>query len=230
MKKQKKEIYSEADVAKVLVEHYRKMGYEVFNEVSMSGGGSRRIDMYCKNDDHTIGIEVKLNMNLTVLEQGFNWRNNANMIYVAVPKNGKDLRFAKMLCEDIGLGILTVSMVRTYNTEGSTYKGASIEEILKPAYNENIVLPKLYEEQKESIASNATGSFVTPFSLTRIRLVEYIRNNGPSYIKDVLEKMEHHYQHNTSAVGALSGLIKSGVINELVLYKEGNKNFIKLKQ
>ena len=225
MKKQKKEKYSEADVAKVLVDHYREMGYEVFNEVAIYGGGSRRIDMYCKNEDHTIGIEVKLNMNLTVLEQGFNWRNNANMIYVAVPKNGKNLRFAKMLCEDIGLGILTVSMIRSYNTECS----GTVEEILKPAYNENITLPKLYEEQKESVASNAAGSFVTPFSLTRIRLVEYIRNNGSCYIKDVLEKMDHHYQNNTSAISSLSGLIKSGVISELVLYKEGNKNFIKLK-
>lgn len=205
----------EEDLARVVVSHFEASGYQVYKEVCHHGGGSSRLDIYCVKEGDTIAIETKLNMGLTVLDQANTWVGRANKVYIAIPYKKKQISyFAREICRNFGLGILLVN--------DSRYDQAIIEW-LKPAIcTEPVDPPKIYEEQKDSIAGNARGEFVTPFSLTRIKLVEYVKTNPGCSLSDAVRNIKHHYEHEQSAKSALRKLILGGVIDELKIEKLGN--------
>jgi len=218
MKKPSKSKLSEAHYAEAVVAHYEELGYEVYKEVGF-GGGSIRADIYCKNDKESIAIEVKNSLNLKVIDQAYRWRPYANKVYIAIPyQKYRYYKIASQLCEDYGFGILSI-----YKEHNHGIRDLVIEKLEAKT---NIVPkePMLFEEQKESVAGTKGGSgFITPFKATCIQLVKLIKEKGPMPLKTAVSMINHHYAHDNSANQNLRKMILWGVVEDLQIFKEGNK-------
>lgn len=206
----------EEELALYLVKHFEKLGYEVYKEVLAFGSGSARADLYCVKGDESIAVETKMGIGLKALEQSFEWRELANYSLIALPyKHKANLDFAVRVCRDYGIGILY------YYT-----KNDKIVEFLKPVCNFNPVNPTLYEEQKDSIAGNARSEYVTPFKLTCKQLIDHvISKNGKAAVKEAIRSIKHHYAHDDSAEQNLKLMVKTNVLKNLSLVKEGKFYF-----
>lgn len=208
----------EADLAKLAITYFEQMGYTIYKEVCLSGGGTIRADLYAKKDNETIAIEIKMNMNLKIIEQGFKWRPYANYTYIIIPYKSKTRNlFAEQICQDYGIGVLY------YRTRLGIQQ---FEEMIKPTKTLYPKNPELYKEQLDSEASNNRSEFVTPFKLTTKRLIDYVKLNGKVTLHKAIENIEHHYKNNGSATNALKNMIKTGVIKELKLIKDGKITYL----
>lgn len=202
----------EAELAIEAIKYFESKGYLTYKEVSLCGGGTIRSDIYCKNDNESIAIEIKMNMCLKVIEQAFKWREHSNKVYIIVPYKSRQNQFAEEICRDYGIGLLYISK-------------SNIIEKIKPSLTKNPKEPTLYKEQLDSEASNNRGDFITPFKLTVIEIMNYIKEDN-HLLSDVIKNIKHHYSTDDSAIGSIKKMIKIGVI-DVNLTKEKNKYWIK---
>lgn len=216
---------TESEMAKHVINHYEKLGYEIYKEVSLFGGGSIRADIYCVRGDETIAIETKMGLGLKVIDQSFRWRPYCNQAFICIPyKRKSDISFAKQVCQDYGIGILYFTKNKFYDSE-SEY---SINVHLDAVKNEQPESFELHEESKNSEAGNNRSEFVTPFKLTCKRIVDYVESkNGKAGVKETIRNIKHHYKNDNSAENSLKKLVKINVIKDIKLIKEDQYYFIK---
>ena len=211
----------ESELAKLITDKFESDGYEVYKEVVNTGNGKNRADIIVVKDGEYTVIETKMSFGLTVIEQAFKWKLFSHYSYVALPRSTKRnaRKFGYNMCLDYGIGVIDVG------------KKGDIKIVHESAYNDNPVLPQLYEEQKEQIAGAkpSKGSYITPFRITCNKLTQYIIDNGEMNITTAISNIEHHYKSDASAKNALTKLIKMGVLEQLIVYKEGRKTNIKLR-
>lgn len=212
----RKKKYSEAEYAKVVVDHFESMGYEVFKEVGF-GGSSSRADMFCRKAGTTVAVEVKTQINLKVIDQAYGWRDYSSMVYFAVPRRGhRAMRVVYAICESFGIGMLEVDPLLS-----------EVTERIRPTVNEHPKEVPLYEEQMSVAASTAGGEFVTPFKVTSMRLVSLVESDGPMLLSDAVAGISHHYSNDKSAAAGITKMIRWGVIKGLEIYKESNRVHIR---
>jgi hypothetical protein len=212
----------EEDLARVVVSHFEKLGYQVYKEVCDYGGGSARLDIYCVKDGDTIAIETKMSVGLTVIEQAYHWLGRVNRVYFAVPyKKKSNLYFVSDICRNFGIGIFLVN-------EPNQFRDDLIEWLQPPVCIEPWDPPKVFEEQKDSVAGNARGEFITPFRLTRTKLVDYVTLHPGCTMGEAVKNIKHHYQHEASAKSTLRRLILAGVIDEIKIEKQGKDSLLLL--
>lgn len=200
----------EVELAEKVIE-YLGTDYDIYSEVIYSSG-SKRADIIAVKDNEYISIETKMSMNLTLLEQSFYWKDKVHKSYICFPSKRYINSFARKICEDFGIGILI-------------YKSKRIIEVLESSYCEDPDLPKLHEKQKDSVAGSRSGGYITPFSLTRDNLMEYINENGRTLFIDAIRNIDHHYSNENSAKNSLKKMIKIGVV-KLKLEKVKNKYYL----
>ena len=211
---------SEEQLAKMVIDHYEKLGYETYKEVTAKGskgGGTHRADIIAVKGDEYIVIETKVGFGLKVIEQAFAWKSKSHKAYIAIPKRKRNntKRFGYEICRDMGVGVIEIDI-----------KKKDLFFYCESSINKNPDLPKLYEEQKDATAGVSSG-YITPFKVTKQKIMEYVKQNGECSLSDLVESVDHHYRNNNSAKQSISKLIRIGVI-ELKLYKVKNKIFVKL--
>lgn len=211
---------SEEQLAQMVIDHYEKLGYETYKEVTAKGtkgGGTHRADIIAVKGDEYIVIETKIGFGLKVIEQAFTWKSKSNKSYIAIPKTKRTntKRFGYEVCRDMGVGVIEVDV-----------KTKSLFTYCESSINKDPDLPKLYEEQKDATAGVSSG-YITPFKITKGKIVEYVKQNGECSLSELVENVDHHYRSDNSAKQSISKLIKIGVI-ELKLFKVKNKIFVKL--
>jgi len=200
----------EEELALYVVKHFENLGYEVYKEVALFGGGSIKADIYCQKNGETISIETKMGMGLKVIEQAWRWRMNANFSYICCPyKRNADYSFALEICRDHGIGVIFF------------HKNGHLEVKVYPTLNEDPDNPKLYEEQKDSVAGNGRSEFVTPFKLTCKQLIDYITVKGGKVgVKEAIRNIKHHYANENSAESCLKKMVRLNVIEGVKLVKD----------
>lgn len=210
---------SEKEIAKIVIDHFESLGFETYKEVT-ERGGRPRADIIAVKDDKYIVIECKTSMNLKLMEQAYYWTDKSHETYICIPITKRSTRskfFAYNMCRDYGIGVLEVYP-----------KTNSLVERVKSSTTKNPDLPKLYEQQKSSVAGVSSGDFVTPFKITCGKLVDYVKENGPVMLKTAVENIEHHYASNNSAKNSLHKMINIGVISELEIYRESRKIMVRI--
>jgi len=215
----------------ILTEFVRRdlndLGYTTYGEV-LDTNSKIRCDMYARIEDlnhpncgHTIVFEAKLTFNLKVIEQAYKWlsKKRAHDVYIIVPttfKNMSTRRFARELCSKLGIGVMEVSILKNkYNVT------------VKPVRCSNPSPPKLYEEQKLTIASNSSNTYVTPFKITLNNINSYMENKNQDYLTNMVKNISHHYKGDISAVRSIRFLIDKHIIKDFYITKENNKLVIK---
>jgi len=207
----------ESDLAIRIIDELESKGYECYKEVLMKGkGGNKRCDCYFvkkKNGKiiETIAVEVKLNMNLTVLNQSDLWSNYANLNYICVPSSNKKTyklkRFALKICK-----LLNIGMYEVY----SDY----IKESYTPEFKDKYTLPPLYEEQKEGIAGSTKEKVFTSFKNTVNQINDYMIDKKVCDLDIMLSEIKHHYKNNSSAKNSIKKHINKNIIEGFTV--EGN--------
>lgn len=203
----------ESDLADIVIKKYESNGYEIYSEVIYKSG-SKRADIVAVKGDEYIVIETKMSMNMTLLEQGFFWKDKVHKVFICVHSKRKLNRFAIQICNDLGIGIYI-------------YRKGDLILMSDSTICDDPDLPKLHEQQKDSISGSKGGGYVTPFSLTRQKLVEYIIENGECSLHSVMSNIDHHYKSIHSGKSAIKKLINTNVINELSIFKKGREIWIK---
>lgn len=208
----------ESDLAEIVVNHFKKLGWTVFKEVTAKGskgGGSKRIDIFCEKDGFTIGIETKLNFNLTLMNQCWAWKTKANKVYACFPKKRmtSNLNFGYFLMNELGIGIIEIK-----NNEIIIKKESTICE--------NPDIPILYNEQKTSVAGSKNDDYLTPFKMTRNNIYDYLKGKDWVSLEDLIKNIKHHYSNKNSAKNSISKMIKINVI-QLEMKKIKNKLHVK---
>ena len=209
-----------------LTEYVRKdlesIGFTTYAEV-LDSKSSIRCDMYAINNEkvHSILFEAKTTFNLKVIEQAYHWknRNSANEYYVLIPtthKNIKSRKFARKICELLGIGVMEVNI-----NSGKYFIS------VKSLWNSNPKIPKLYEEQKYTIASNNNNDYITPFKITVKKINEYMLNRNHEFLTVLVKNIDHHYKGNIGAVRSIKYLIEKNIIKGFYIKKENNKIVIK---
>jgi Holliday junction resolvase len=203
----------EKDLAEIIINKYRKEGYEIYSEVIYKPG-SKRADIIAVKNDEYINIETKMSLNLTLLEQSFFWKDKVNKSYVFFPSKRKMNWFGLKMCRDLGIGVYV-------------YRKNQIVLLQESTICENPDLPKLYEEQKNSIAGNKGGGYVTPFSITKNKLIEYVKEQKECSLLSAVKNIEHHYSSDNSAKNSLHKMININVIPELEIFRKGKNIFVR---
>lgn len=199
----------ETDLAKYFIDYFSC--YDLYFEVDYG----RCIDIVAINDKISIAVEVKTSFNFKVLEQAIGNCKRFNYSYVAVPEF-KDDRFQKKLCEDYGVGLLTLQ---------SGY-GNPIRNCVQPKLNRhasrNKLIPYLHEFSKTSIAGSKSGDGgkITAFGITVDNLERYVERYKGCTIKEAVDKISHHYGSNKAACASIYSWIRTGIIKS-VRYENG---------
>lgn len=203
----------ESELADIVIKYYESKGYTIYSEVLYKPRGKRADIVAVKNNEYVV-IETKMSMNLKLLEQAFFWKDKSHKTYLCFPSQRKINWFAVNMCKDYGIGIF---ILRKGNLQ--LYSESSVCK--------NPDLPKLYEQQKDSISGSKGGDYVTPFKITRDKLVNYVKKNGENTLISCVQKIDHHYSNDNSAKQSLTKMISIGVIDQLELFKKGRTMFVR---
>ncbi len=215
--------FTESDLAEKIIEHLEKDNWISYKEVCITGvGGGSRSDSYFikKNSEdvilETLSVETKLSLTLKVIEQAYNWLNYANRCYVCIPTPKRNARssywFGIQVCKKMNIGVFEVNM--------ST---GIIKELYAPIIDKNTKIPPLYEQQRESIAGNNKGSFITSFKVTVMNIDSYMKDINTVELKDLISNIKHHYKTDKSATNTIRKFINDDIIKGYLIKKEDKK-------
>lgn len=93
----------ESDLFFPLKSYLENEGYAVYAEVPCYG---KTADIVAVRDNIVTVVEMKVTMNLKLVEQVFFWRNMANYVYAAVPMEADITPFVRELLRNAGIGII----------------------------------------------------------------------------------------------------------------------------
>ena len=118
------------------------------------------------------------------------------------------------MCKDYGMGVYI-------------YRKGSMILLEESSYCDNPSLPKLYEEQKDSVSGTKGGGYVTPFSITKNKLIKHVKENGECSLISAVNSIDHHYSSKYSAKNNLHKMININVIKGVSVYQKGKETWIK---
>jgi len=202
---------SEAALAAVVVSWLRGSDAQVFQEVEHRGDIA---DIVATRADEVLVVECKLSSNLHLLEQAWRWRERAHRVYIAVPFYGGAHRFARVVCEKLGIGVLKVTPPSAYRPKDDPGKVHIIYKspLREPDASRCSLLSVLRpEHQTYAAAGSPTGARFTPFRATAQALVAYVVAHPGERLRVVLDTIPTHWPKKVS-VTAVVKLIERGVI------------------
>jgi len=203
----------ESELADIVIKELESKGYEIYSEVIWKPG-SKRADIVGVKDGLYISVETKMSMNLTLIEQAWFWKDKVHQTYICYPSKRKWNRFAIQLCRDLGIGVYI-------------YRKGQLKLLEESTICESPGLPKLYEEQKDSVSGTNGGNYVTPFKITCGKLVEHVKEVKECSLISAIKSIDHHYSSDNSAKQSLHKMININVIKELSIFRKGNQIWVK---
>ncbi len=210
---------SEADLARVAVTELQRMGYETYEEVAPFGGGGHRADIVGVLGSVICIVEVKRSMSLRFLDQLLGWQSSANRIIGACARGRCGVSVTRLMrAEGIGL----------WRIEEEGY----IREDISPRLDRSCsrwhrkgLLDACRDENRTGSdyakAGANGGGYWTPFGATRRELIRVVRAEPGLLLREVIERVDHHYASNKSAIGSLSRLMMDGASEEVEARRDG---------
>ncbi len=195
---------SEAQIAERAITELQRQGYETYQEVS-TGYGGRRADIVGVRGPIIAVVECKASMSLQLLDQLCAWRGFAHYIIGAIP-SGRHARCVEHFARDHGFGLWKIAFdeiaerpsPRLHRQAGTHW----IRKALRP------------EQRTGEFAKAGTrgGGYWTPFRSTCRELASVVALRPGIELREALKVVNHHYASGKSAMSALPGLIRKGVV------------------
>jgi len=220
----KKEIKSEADLAQKVCSFLSGDGWDIYQEVQFGRAG-RRADIMGRRGDYVWAIEVKKSMTFDVIAQARDWQFWTHGALIAVPaietkSGGRGRNLARRVCEDMGIGIIEVGSFSARMTSAPRFNRDNKDMIRR------FILPLLHEDLKGwgAKAGNSDSDFWSPFKATCRDALNYVREHEGISMKELMEKIDHHYSNDSCARASFSKWIMMGKVNGLRIEYDGRRN------
>jgi hypothetical protein len=212
----------EQQYAQAVVDWLTAGGWEVYQEVVTPCG---RCDIVATKGPVRWAIEVKTSLNLAVLDQA---RQNVAWFHhssIAVPAPARNIystprtwELAHSLAELLGFGVIRIVLPDPNAPRAGYRLEGIVKQDVLPRLNRRPGPVHLHEEQKTwCAAGSAGGGHFTRFQQTVQRLTWHVGRNPGIKLKDAIIGTDHHYASVASATGAISRMIRGGVIEGLRL-------------
>jgi len=220
---------TERDLARPLVAWLRELEWEVYQEVQVHFYG-RVADIVAIRGPVLWVIECKRHLGLIVVGQAEFWRHYAHRVSVATPTHPD-----RLMCQFlrvVGVGALTVCQTSEYE-EGPdrhlTHRGVfEIEEsVPSPTWHKaqaksiRHVLTEAHQTYAE--AGNNLGRRYSPFKATCASVLRAVTQHPGITMKDLMERVDHHYRSPASARGCIAIWAKRDKIEGVRVEYEGRK-------
>lgn len=203
---------SEAEMAALVVQYVKDLGFEVYQEVAPLWN-SCCADIVGKRGPLLWVIECKLVFGLDVIAQARNWLDHAHWVSVATPVRGG---FAAQVCRKFGIGALTVTRPHT-EYEGRFAHIPHVHEDVEPEFRRRVddknFKDALTDYHKTfAQAGNAEGKRWTPFRETCKNVSDYVKEHPGTNLKDLVEGIKHHYSSHAVARQSIPHWIRNKLI------------------
>ena len=197
---------TEVELARPIVEWLIDLGWEVFQEVELYQGGARA-DIVARRGAVLWAVEVKRTLSLALLGQALEWTQRTHRVSVAIPhgRTTSARRFALRAAASEGIGVLEASLL--YDGE------VKVVELGCPQLRRRVLGVRLHEAQKTwADAGNAAGKRWSPFQQTCVLVRAAVEAAPGLTVREVVDRVDHHYKSTSSARGSLLGWARSGSI------------------
>lgn len=183
----------EKDLFPPLKEFFEEQGYQVYAEVPCYGATA---DIVARKGNICIVVEMKVALSLKLMEQVFNWRGKANLVFAAVPQRTEITLFARKLLKDAGIGLLVLDIDNRY--EGDPYC-SKIYTMVKPKLYRGPFTVRWDQHIIPEYSQNIAGVQHADIRVSRYKLMmKHVRRllecypNGMS-INDIVEAIDTYY-------------------------------------
>lgn len=209
---------TEVQLAKKVIKYLEDLNWkDIYQEVQIYSGGSCA-DIIAINKPVVWIIECKIAAGIKVLEQAVRWKAYANMTSVAVLHTPRASRFFENTCNKFGIGVLRFGI---NNTD-------QITETLHPQFFRKTLSKRLRSKLTENHkiygqAGQSGGDQWTPFKATCLNVLRVVNRNPGITIKDLVQKINHHYSSSSSAKTCLVKWIDSGIVPGVEIHRDKRK-------
>ena len=185
----------ETDLAFRVVNWLDSQHWDVYQEVQIN---SSIADIVAVQGRLVWIVECKTSLSLSLIAQAIEWIHHAHFVSVAVPIRRQPYQtkaqfVAKNILKHYGIGLLRVP----YNSQNLN------EHSVKPKINRfarsECVKKMLNEKQKHWAPAGSQGGYWTPFKQTCREVVRIVNKNPGIILKDLIDKLDHHYASDKSA-------------------------------
>jgi hypothetical protein len=217
-----KDKVAETQVAAPVVAYLQDLGWDVYQEVQVTGG--QRADIVAVRGPLLWVVEAKVSMSLQLLDQVTGWIGRASFISIAVAKVHRDGRFAHperhpfvdRYLRDLGISTFVVT-----GRPGSKYEIMNAQEYgpqtLHRKTRQDSIRAALHDRQKSQVAGSAGGGYWTPFRQTCDDLREFVAAHPGCKMKAAIDGIKHHYSTSASARSSLSHWIAAGKVQGITI-------------
>lgn len=171
---------TEIELAKPVIAWLESYQWDVYQEVQYRG---KIADIVAVQNNIVWIIETKLVSSLKVIEQALQWKPFGHYVSVGVPPKSGQWMFDRIL-ELYGIGKLTSGFLVTESVPPKLNRKAFSKKIL------DVLTP---EHKTFSVAGNAEGSRLTPFTRTCADIVKEVKMNPGITLKELIQKVKTHY-------------------------------------
>lgn len=195
---------TEAELAAQMVELLEEQGWEVFQEVQLRSSRGRA-DIVARRDPLICVVECKLALGLPVIEQVWEWREYAHLLWVAT-KSSYPGKFSHKLLRDYGIGWFAKYL---HDLPRENIKPTLLR---RPPRLDEIEVALTEDRKSHGVAGTNRGGHWTPFRQTCHGLADIVKQNPGITLKEALGKFEHHYSNVASAMSALPEWVEKGKV------------------
>ena len=188
----------ESDLGNQLQLYLEELGYDCYPEAQFKSRG-RRADIIALKPETFWVIEIKKNINITLLEQAYYWhQNGALQISVAVerPVAKKQIKkrawispFIDQILREYGIGLLLIDTINQRILEPIKPKNQ-----IHNQYRAKLLLPQLDQRMKLS-HPGAKKPSNTPASRSKENILNHIDKYKNVSLSNIIDKVDtHHYR------------------------------------
>lgn len=207
-------LLSEQKIAEVVVAWLDRLGADVYQEVTISGGVA---DIVARVHAEIWIIEVKQTLRLSLITQAMDRRRLAHRVFIAAP-HSRTIRDVQALCLELGIGLLDVYVGEAgWETSSFDYGAPRVEQLAESKrWNKRPVAlaSALEPEHKTHAKAGAIGAGGrwTPFRSTCEQLARVVTEQPGITLKAAIESIKHHYRTQSSARSSIAHWIAHGKI------------------
>lgn len=195
-------------------------GFTLHEEVGVDGNGNS-VDMVYEHGSAVYCIEAKLNFNFEVVAQALRWKDKATASFVAVPRSTYKAVWDSpkiKVTMALGLGVIAVEGGRAYfahpHLDPFEETLPEWEWTLQTRVADMDFWGKIFTRigENKAAAGSQHGERSTPFTRSIEALRAEAREHPELTLRELVKRVDHHWCSDSSAVSAIYGYAKRGII------------------
>lgn len=197
---------SESDFAALVVAWLRSQGWGVYEEVEHR---MTRADIVAVKGPLLHVVECKLAFGFPVLQQARRWLGRANLVSVATPATSRQGKLCEDVCAWLGIGWLV-----DYYSDVAERVAPKLWRRTDPG------LHKILRPEHQAYArAGSNGGYFSAWRATTERLKDLVAQEPGLTMREIVDKLPHHYATAKSARSVLLRDIEIGRITGLRIDK-----------